>query len=203
VSSGHPTIERLRWHAGLVDPKPRAVPSISSSTWPHGKRSADLEGAADDFLDALDSLNRELNGDDPSAEAASKSAVVSRDAAYAVAEVDRMLREHGNARREAWAVETAWLAILAGDVDDLREHLAREEAAAIDTIQVIYVELVGEGVTVYRPVEATAETDGSFVLPDRAPSDERWRFDPGSRVICELQDIGGGEHSLVATRLLS
>jgi hypothetical protein len=64
----------------------------------------------------------------------------------------------------------------------------------------IYVELLDEGVTVYRPVEATPESDGSFRLPDSAPADERWRFAPGSRVVCELQDIGGAEPSLVAVR---
>jgi hypothetical protein len=66
----------------------------------------------------------------------------------------------------------------------------------------IYVELLGEGVTVYCPVEATPESDGSFLLPDSAPADERWRFEPGSRVICERQEIErDGEVHLVATRL--
>jgi hypothetical protein len=66
--------------------------------------------------------------------------------------------------------------------------------------QTIYVELIDEGVTVYRPVEATRDPDGAFRLPDKAPADEVWRFDPGSRVLCELRDIGDAEPSLVATR---
>jgi hypothetical protein len=54
---------------------------------------------------------------------------------------------------------------------------------------------------VYRPVEATPERDGSFRLPDSAPADERWGFEPGSRVICERQQIErDGEVELVATR---
>jgi hypothetical protein len=66
----------------------------------------------------------------------------------------------------------------------------------------IYVELLNEGVTVYRPVEAVPEGDGSYRLPHEAPADEHWRFEPGSRVICESQDIErGGELQLVATRL--
>ncbi|MDP9222373.1 MAG: hypothetical protein M3P18_00675 [Actinomycetota bacterium] len=66
----------------------------------------------------------------------------------------------------------------------------------------IYVELLNEGVTVFRPVEAMPEGDGSYRLPNEAPTDEHWRFEPGSRVICESQDIEhGGELQLVATRL--
>ncbi len=69
-------------------------------------------------------------------------------------------------------------------------------------VQSIYVELLDEGVTVYRPVEATPESDGSFRLPNTAPAGERWRFEPGSRVICEREDIeGDGEVRLVAARL--
>jgi hypothetical protein len=66
----------------------------------------------------------------------------------------------------------------------------------------IYVELLNEGLTVYRPVEAMPESDGSFRLPTSAAADERWRFEPGSRVICERQKIGDdGEVQLVASRL--
>jgi hypothetical protein len=48
--------------------------------------------------------------------------------AYSVAEVARMLRE-ASADREAWQVETGWLAVLAGDIDDVGQHVAEEEAA--------------------------------------------------------------------------
>jgi hypothetical protein len=58
-------------------------------------------------------------------------------------------------------------------------------------MQTIYVELIkNDGVTVYRPIEAMRDPDGSFRLPDNAPTGEEWAFDPGSRVVCELQDIG-------------
>jgi hypothetical protein len=66
--------------------------------------------------------------------------------------------------------------------------------------QTIYVELLDEGVTVYRPVEATPDGDGAFRLPATAPAGERWRFEPGSRVVCERQSIGGEELELVAVR---
>jgi hypothetical protein len=38
--------------------------------------------------------------------------------------------------------------------------------------QTIYVELLDEGVLVYRPVEATREPDGVLRLPATAPADE-------------------------------
>lgn len=66
--------------------------------------------------------------------------------------------------------------------------------------QTIYVELLDEGVTVYRPVEATADPDGIFRLPATAPADEHWRFEPGSRVVCERQNVGGDEPELLAIR---
>lgn len=66
--------------------------------------------------------------------------------------------------------------------------------------QTIYVELLDEGVAVYRPVEATLDLDGAFRLPATAPVDEHWRFEPGSRVVCEREDIGDGEPQLVAVR---
>jgi hypothetical protein len=50
------------------------------------------------------------------------------------------------------------------------------------TTRTVYVELLGEGVDVWRPVEAIADGE-AFVLP------------PGSRVRCELSD---GEALVVA-----
>ena len=38
--------------------------------------------------------------------------------------------------------------------------------------QTIYVELLDEGVLVYRPVEATPDPDGVLRLPATAPADE-------------------------------
>jgi hypothetical protein len=37
--------------------------------------------------------------------------------------------------------------------------------------QTIYVELLDEGVVVYRPVEATRDPDGELRLPATAPAD--------------------------------
>jgi hypothetical protein len=75
---------------------------------------------------------------------------------------------------------------------------------AVNEAETIYVELLDEGVTVFRPVEATPQSDGSFRLPNSAPADEQWAFEPGSRVICERQSIEqDGKLQLVATHLAS
>jgi hypothetical protein len=69
------------------------------------------------------------------------------------------------------------------------------------TGQTIYVELIDEGVDVWRPVEATPEADDTFRLPDEAPDGEAWQFPPGSIVRCELRQLAGGE-TLVAVELV-
>jgi hypothetical protein len=49
----------------------------------------------------------------------------------------------------------------------------RSTVAAV-AVRTVYVELLGEGVEVWRPVEAEAESDDIVRLPDTAPSDEHW-----------------------------
>ena len=58
--------------------------------------------------------------------------------------------------------------------------------------QTVYVELLDEGVEVWRPVEADVETGPVFRLPRTAPADERWRLPPGSRVRCEWRELSDG-----------
>jgi hypothetical protein len=67
-------------------------------------------------------------------------------------------------------------------------------------LQTIYVELLEEGVNVWRPVEARAETDHIFRLPDQAPPGETWRLAPGTRVRCEYRQLAD-EVALVAVEL--
>jgi len=123
--SNDSTVTRLRQHAGL-EPSSGA-PTVSAAT----VEPVDARGLAEavsDFLAQLDLLNHELNGAEPSARTSGKAETISTSVAYAVAEVARMLRE-AEASREAWQVETGWLAVLAGDIDDVRQHVAEEEAA--------------------------------------------------------------------------
>ena len=118
-------MERIRCHAGLgarsVAPGTVSAATSAGTPW-------QIEAAVSDFISALNDYNRELNGPGPSSAVEPKPGAIPRDVAYAVGEVVRMLREWG-ADQPAWRVETAWSAVLAGDIDDLREHLSGEEAA--------------------------------------------------------------------------
>jgi hypothetical protein len=95
--------------------------------------SAALDAALDDLLAAFAALNRDLNGDVPSASSDPGGELPVR-VAYAVSEIGRMLRKAipalPSANRAAWVVDTAWNAVLAGDVDDLDEYVALEGAAS-------------------------------------------------------------------------
>jgi hypothetical protein len=65
--------------------------------------------------------------------------------------------------------------------------------------ETIYVELEGEGVAVWRPVEAEHREDGLYKILSR-PSDETetWTFPPGSVVRCEEKTFSGGGKGLAA-----
>jgi hypothetical protein len=127
-------IDRLRWHAGLQEIETADSPSVASSTWPRGQVSKALQPAVVDCLRTLAAVNLELNR-----EGRRPVADVPRGLAYAVAEIVRMIREcheHASEQRDAkvlaraaWRVETAWSAVLAGDVEDIQEHVKQEEAA--------------------------------------------------------------------------
>lgn len=131
------TKRRLRWHAGLEEIAEASIPSISACTVDTEVPELQLERAVADFIAALGMFNHELNGEVPS-ESQSSASDIPRDIAYAVAEVVRMLDDFVDAdrisqgrstgSREAWLVKTAWLAVLAGDIDDLQRHLDEEEA---------------------------------------------------------------------------
>ena len=68
------------------------------------------------------------------------------------------------------------------------------------TVQV-YVSLVGEGVNVWRPVQAE-HLGGSIYRIAAQPYDrevETWEFEPGERVVCEYVESSEGS-ILTATR---
>ena len=58
-------------------------------------------------------------------------------------------------------------------------------------IQQIYVALVNEGVTVWRPVLAEQVEEDCWRLLGAQPTDEEWQFQPGEVVRCEKQTRGG------------
>jgi hypothetical protein len=121
------TVRRLRQHAGLEESE-SPLPTVSSCL-PERGRIGQLGVALADLMATLGRLNHELNGAVPSEAVGDPGRVIPGSVAYAVAEVSRMLRRGGDTEREAHAVDTAWLAVLAGDVDDVLEHVAGEEAA--------------------------------------------------------------------------
>ena len=114
------TVRLLRWHAGLQDNAldPEAVSGATAA----GQRVGE---AVTGFLLVLEQVNRELNGPRPSERIGVGTDDVPRDVAYAVSEVTRMLRD-AEAHDAAGRVDTAWNAVLAGDIDDLAEHVALE-----------------------------------------------------------------------------
>jgi hypothetical protein len=70
-------------------------------------------------------------------------------------------------------------------------HTAGFEADSIvPETEVIYVQLLDEGVDVWRPVDAEVLANGNHRLPDTAPEDEKWAFQSGSIVRCERQSDG-------------
>jgi len=115
------TLRAIRRHAGLQDDGVAAVADALT----HG---AGVEAAVTDFLGVLQRLNVEMNGSVPSARVEADLAMLPRGLVYAVAEVARMLRDAGRGD-DAWAVDTGWLAVLAGDIDDIAEHIALERTA--------------------------------------------------------------------------
>lgn len=125
--------QRLRYHAGLESGMEWPVPSLSEALW----QGTPLQQSLEDVFDALEALNRELNGPVPS-ESASRHPSFPRELIYAVTEIIRMIRRAPRPRdsavpadetgRIARRLEMAWSAILAGDIDDLAEHVAQEEA---------------------------------------------------------------------------
>jgi hypothetical protein len=68
---------------------------------------------------------------------------------------------------------------------------------------VIYVRLLDEGTTVYRPASAFAEGQGAFRLVATEgydSEDEHWEFPPGAIVRGELRVLNGSEVLVAVAR---
>ena len=124
----------LRYHAGLDQQASARTPSLADLLW----RKEPPEEALDDVLRILEALNLEANGAVPS-ESATHEQCFPRALIYAVTEVIWLLREAANQAGNATAtrdlnkaarrIELAWSAVLAGDIDNLTEHIAEEDAS--------------------------------------------------------------------------
>lgn len=72
--------------------------------------------------------------------------------------------------------------------------MSEEKGSSIEKV-VIYVRLMGEGTTVFRPTQGVPFGEGHYkLLPsdDYDPDDEIWEFLPGSVVSVEMQRLDGG-----------
>ncbi|MES2198027.1 MAG: hypothetical protein V4517_26695 [Pseudomonadota bacterium] len=80
--------------------------------------------------------------------------------------------------------------------------VAKKDEAADTTL--IYVPLLDEGTEVIRPtfgLSLGADAHRVLATPEYDPSDEHWKFPPGSVVRCALEMRNGGE-VLVAQELI-
>jgi hypothetical protein len=117
------TSERLGRHAGLV--------ATERGTWvdellyEREPTQEEFDAAMTDLLQTLQALNVELNGSTPSGAASEGSDQVPRTVAYAVSEISDRLRRR-NRPEAAQAVDIAWNAVLAGDIDDIATHVRYE-----------------------------------------------------------------------------
>src|SRR4051812_42411023 len=116
VTSG--LVAEVRRHAGL-DADSVGPATISGAL----ARKGDVDAAVESFLVTLQHVNVELNGAASSASVRGRERVLPAGLVYAVAEVARMLRDEGHPDA-AWSVDSAWLAVLAGDIDNVPEHVA-------------------------------------------------------------------------------
>ena len=63
----------------------------------------------------------------------------------------------------------------------------------------IYIQLLNEGVDVWRPVDATHLADDRYRIEGDVPDGEDWQFQPGTVVRCDWMTFSDGERGLTAT----
>ena len=61
----------------------------------------------------------------------------------------------------------------------------------------VFVRLLDEGTTVYRPVSATPLADGVYRLDGTPAPDEAWEFAPGTTVRCKSHQFADGTKGLL------
>ena len=67
----------------------------------------------------------------------------------------------------------------------------------------IYMPLLDEGTTVWRPVEAERLPDGSYLIIGEVPDEEQWEFQPGERVAVRQHVFSDGTRGMVADRKMN
>lgn len=125
--------ERLRYHAGLTHDLKSAVCSVADALW----QKASVAEPIEDVPGMFSRMNRAMNGPVPS-ESTVHVTHLPVDIVYAATEIIRLLHaarrespdeaERAELDRCSRKLELAWSAILSGDIDDVYELIAGEEA---------------------------------------------------------------------------
>jgi hypothetical protein len=101
--------------------------------------------------------------------------------------IERVEDEAKRDPRMVWALGGAWKFTMTDDV------WARVQRAALTTV---YMPLLGEGVDVWRPVEATALGGSHYRVRTAMPEGEHWAFPPPKFVRCERRTFSGGKEGM-------
>lgn len=134
----HDSLLRLQQHAGL----PTANREVPADTWAEyflrlarGGSPLGLATITDDIIQCLDELNRSVN---PSPDEVRSRRQVPDALVYALSGIVGLGLEAAlspkadrNVLITLWRIQSAWDALLAGDIDDLRQHVFLEEQARI------------------------------------------------------------------------
>ncbi len=70
----------------------------------------------------------------------------------------------------------------------------------INKIRTIYISLLNEGTSVWRPVQVIELEYNLFQIPENTevPEDEEWEFNPGTKVKCKEHTFTDGQTELIA-----
>ena len=81
-------------------------------------------------------------------------------------------------------------------------HTRSEMSSDSIELETIYIPLLNEGTPVVRPASGVRVGEFTFVViltPEYNPTDEEWKFPPGSIVTCRKEVWSEGKEILVAT----
>lgn len=83
-----------------------------------------------------------------------------------------------------------------GDVADIVKLVEEHENTQMGDVT-IFIPLLDEGTSVWRPTKAKALGNGHYRIVGIIPSGEKWAFEPGATVRCETKKFGDGAEGLV------
>ena len=67
-------------------------------------------------------------------------------------------------------------------------------------MKTIYISLLNEGISTWRPVEALKLEENIYLIPAKTEvcESEEWEFKPGEKVKCKNHTFSNGEMGLIA-----